>query len=464
MATSIFTYDFDPPRVSSPWLSSEDSEKKPATERSASANVEDESDQAQDDRVKRLDAEPQDGPIEYKLHLLLRPRRKYDVMSTVPGVTGSRPSKPRPSASTKPATNQTVSSTSQTRQNRLANLTTQLLWRLQQSVPYHANAKRSLVIPKFPEDSDSLDVLTKPQRLFPGLEGSNGALYEIGVADDGTFIGLTKDEMDESMTTLKIMAASLGCRVEVQRMKIVGNCEWAEPPSSADGAISEEPSVQEDLWVAEALVVPILKPQSDSNGDVDESLALLTSSTPDPETNASSVEQLRVSLVGPTTSGKTTLLGTLANGSLDNGRGSSRINLLKHRHEVVSGQTSSVAQELIGYKDNKIINYADIGHVKVWTDIHDYAEDGRLVFFSDSAGHLRFRRTIMRGLVGWAPHWTFLCIPANSGDYSARGGHSLSGVTDDLDNMTGGMDLAISHLDLCLRLEIPSEQLLFYPF
>ncbi|KAK9773688.1 hypothetical protein SCAR479_09634 [Seiridium cardinale] len=456
---SVMTFDPNPPRVSSPWLAAEDSDKKHGPERSTSASNDGESEQNPDLNVERLDAEPQDGPIEYKLHLLLRPRRRYNAMTTTSRVVGSQQSRPRPVVSAKSGSN-TPTSSAQTRQNRLAQLTTQLLWRLQQSAPYHAKARGELVIPRLPDDGDNQDLtlLEEPQRLLPGLEESNGALYEIGVSDDGTFVGLTKDEMDESMSTLKIMAASLGCRVEVQRMKMVGRCEWTEFPSTANTAntaiittIPIQHHRAADLWVAEALIMPILEPQKPPNGDSEGSSGRHELSD---TVNVSRTEQLRISLTGPTTSGKTTLLGTLANGTLDNGRGSSRINLLKHRHEVVSGQTSSVAQELIGYKDSKIYNYAGT-NIDSWTDIHDHAEDGRLVFFSDSAGHLRYRRTILRGLVGWAPHWTFLCITANGSDNHGRGPHSLSGTTDDLGDMSGGLDLAIAHLDLCLQLEIP---------
>jgi GTPase len=369
-------------------------------------------------------------------------------MSTTSRVAGSQQSKIRPKPSSKAKSNTPPTSSAQTRQSRLAQLTTQLLWRLQQSSPYHAKGRGELVIPKLPDDGESLELLVKPQRLLPGLEESNGALYEIGVSDDGTFVGLTKNEMDESMTTLKIMAASLGCRVEVQRMKLVGTCEWTEASGAA--LSSEGARLKADLWVAEALVMSILEPQKDPNGESEDATKQGTSAP----IKASRTVQLRISLTGPTTSGKTTLLGTLANGKLDNGRGSSRIDLLKHRHEVVSGQTSSVAQELIGYKDAKIFNYAS-PTIESWTDIHDHAEDGRLVFFSDSAGHLRFRRTILRGLVGWAPHWTLLCITANGSDAPSHGSHSLSGATDDLGDVTGGIDLAVAHLDLCLQLEIP---------
>lgn len=447
---SVITFDPNPPRVSSPWLASEDSERQHGAERSTSASNDGDSEPNPDLNVNRLDAEPQDGPIEYKLHLLLRPRRRYNVMSTTARVVGSQQSRPRPVVSLKLGSNTPTTSAS-TRQNRLAQLTTQLLWRLQQSAPHHATSRGELVIPKLPEDGENQDLtsLENPQRLLPGLEESNGALYEIGVSDDGTFVGLTREEMDESMSTLKIMAASLGCRVEVQRMKMVGRCEWTEVSSAT--AIPVQDQREADLWVAEALIMPNLEPLKEPNGDSGDASNRHDSSN---TVTVSRTEQLRISLTGPTTSGKTTLLGTLANGTLDNGRGSSRIGLLKHRHEVVSGQTSSVAQELIGYKDNRIFNYAGT-HIESWTDIHDHSEHGRLVFFSDSAGHIRYRRTILRGLVGWAPHWTFLCIAANGSDSPSRGAHSLSGTTDDLSEMNGGLDLAMAHLDLCLQLEIP---------
>ncbi|OTB07615.1 hypothetical protein M426DRAFT_317919 [Hypoxylon sp. CI-4A] len=439
---SIFTFDHDPPRVNSPWQSGQDSGKRPQAERSATTGAIVESDQLSDSQLERLEAEPQEGPIEYKLHLLLRPRRIYSKMTTTLKVSGSQQSRPLREAKQPRNASAPLASSSQTRQNRLHHLTTQLLWRLQQSSPYHSNARRDLVIPKLPEDIADLSMLEKPGQLLPGLEDSNGALYEIGVADDGTFVGLTKDEMDESMTTLKVMAASLGCRVEVQRMKTVGNCEWTD---SASG--SSEIRVS-DLWVAEALIVPVLN--THSSGD-DQQTDQLNATL---RKGASVTKQLRVYLIGPTTSGKTTLLGIISNGALDNGRGSSRISLLRHRHEVVSGRTSSIAQELIGYEDREIFNY-NADNINEWPDIHDRAENGRLVFLLDSAGDPRFQRVTLRALVGWAPHWAFLCIPANEDAPPTSGIHSLSGADGAMGDGIASMDLAMAHLDLCLKLAIP---------
>ncbi|KAI1176652.1 GTP-binding protein [Nemania sp. FL0916] len=440
---SVFTFPHEPPRVSSPWRSGSDAGKRPGDERSASTSAIVDPEPASDSEVERLEAEPQEGPIEYKLHLLLRPRRTYKSMSTSLGSAGYRASRKLKEAKLAKQLVPVISS-NHSRQNRLHHLTTQLLWRLKQSSPEHATARGDLVVPKLPEDGTELTVLQEPGQLLPGLEESNGALYEIGVADDGTFVGLTKEEMDESMMTLKVMAASLGCRVEVQRMKAVGTCDWLEDPEKPRSKLHHE-----DLWVAEALILPILDRQNDAVAD--EGSSAVNSA---PRRGASTSEQLRVSLIGPTTTGKTTLLGTLANGTLDDGRGRSRSYLLKHRHEVASGQTSSVAQELIGYEGRSIFNYTCMD-IKAWPDIHDRAQDGRLVFLLDSAGHPRYQRTTLRALVGWAPHWTLLCIAASEENAISAGTHSLTGADGALGIGIDEMDLAMAHLDLCLRLDIP---------
>jgi GTPase len=434
-------------------------------------------------QVTRLEAEPQDGPTEYKLHLLLRPRRNYSSSSTGHVVSGSQQHKQQP-ASQQPFLNDSnpiLAPSNQTRQNRLQQLTTQLLWRLQQSSPYHASSTSNLVLPKLPEASASLGSPSRPGKLLAGLEESRGALYEIGVSDDGTFVGLTKDEMDESLTNLRAMAASLGCNVEVVRMVVVGDCEWHEPQEESDEssmrsfkqekrksrlakASSEELGTlrqQAQLWVAEALVTPDLSsrkpnlPMEDNFVRCDEAPSP-AQNIPDEDgvKSCETTEQIRITLTGPTTSGKSSLLGTLSTATLDNGRGKSRLSLLKHRHEIVSGVTSSVAQELIGYRGQEVINYAS-GNVTSWTDIHAAAERGRLVFFSDSAGHPRYRRTTVRGLVGWAPHWTVLCVAADDSENTPSGAGGTSSAQEILGTAGVGIDLAKAHLELCLKLDKP---------
>lgn len=59
--------------------------------------------------------------------------------------------------------------------------------------------------------------------------------------------------------------------------------------------------------------------------------------------------ELRMAVLGNSDVGKSTLLGVLTRGELDNGRGCARLNVFRHRHEVCSGKTSSISLQLMGF-------------------------------------------------------------------------------------------------------------------
>ena len=478
--SSVFTFDPDPPRaLSSPWPALSRPLLPTMTAGQEGGVADGDNPPAvllADFGIDSLEPEPQDGPMEYKLHLLLRPRRSFLALSTVQKVSGSHLSRPRPlrvndtSPSPLPKTSTVPAASIQSRQTRLQNLTTQLLWRLQQSSPHHASSKSDLVAPVLPEADGFVTGPSLPGRLLPGLEDSQGALYEIGVADDGQFIGLTKDELEESLKVLHAMAFSIGCKVELLRRIVVGDCQWidqGQQPGSVVGGMRTEV-----VWVAEALVTPDLTMnvsagqrtggQAGANGlsQLEHKSRVFTT-----ERKSSENEQLRVSLTGSTTSGKSSLLGTLSTSTLDNGRGKSRLSLLKHRHEIASGVTSSVTSSLIGYQDATpadvststcadVINYAS-ANVSSWIDIHSASEPGRLIFLNDSAGHPRYRRTTVRGLVSWAPHWTICCIAADNDDDSSDRVGATASASDIFGSSCVGVDLSKAHLELCLKLDLP---------
>ncbi len=56
-----------------------------------------------------------------------------------------------------------------------------------------------------------------------------------------------------------------------------------------------------------------------------------------------------MAVLGPAEGGKSTLLGVLTQGELDNGRGRARLNLFRHLHEIQSGRTSSISHEILGF-------------------------------------------------------------------------------------------------------------------
>lgn len=452
---SVFTFETEPTRVSSPWLRPAETPEK---------------------KVTKLEAEPQEGAIEYKLHLLLRPRRPYEAINSGKPSGSQRPGRDEPHSLTADSSNDSLpnvgrlainssqtdvsrpnTTTSESRKLRLYHLTTQLLWRLQQSMRYNPLGTTDSLIPKLPDDGVDLAAAVRLGNLWQGLEESKGALYEIGVSDDGTLIGLPDDEMEESLLTLRVMAASLGCVVEVTRRQCVGECRWTEKSHPKGGGDpSPEPAFhQEKLYVVEAFVKP--SGIDDQPADtVDRTTSVSPGGAADVEAS-STTEQLRVTLTGPTDGGKSTLLGTLCTGIFDNGSGRSRTFLLRHRHELTSGMTTSVSQMLIGYKnnghdENLIYSFSD-RNIDSWEGIHDLSRDGRLVFVSDSAGHLRFRRTILRGLVGWAPHWTILCLAATDGD--AKGKSTPASSQDEADSPLGEVNQTKAYLDLCLKLRMP---------
>lgn len=336
-----------------------------------------------------------------------------------------------------------------------------------------------------------------PEAISSLLQESKGALYEIGIADDGAFVGLEEDELEASLDVLRTIAEKLGAYVTVTRrvyIKTVSerDVELAkaklaehliarargkakngrgkylkEVPDiidyEVDPADAEKfhiPKLGAKLYVAEALI----KPYDGTNGTV------VPRSSNGLSAELNPTQQLRISLTGPTMCGKSTLLGTLTTGDFDNGRGKSRLSLLRHRHELVSGVTSSVAWGIVGYKSegskvhgpegdedcgsfgvgedetepqdamSRVVNYAT-GNISSWTDIHSAAEGGRIVFMSDSAGQLKYRRTTVRSLVGLAPHYASLLIPAN--DCDTKDGKS--GLSED----------SLVHMELCIKLNLP---------
>ena len=63
-------------------------------------------------------------------------------------------------------------------------------------------------------------------------------------------------------------------------------------------------------------------------------------------------DDVRVAMIGNVDSGKSTLIGVLTHAALDDGRGSARKLVLKHRHEQENGRTSAVTVELMGWSDS----------------------------------------------------------------------------------------------------------------
>lgn len=138
-------------------------------------------------------------------------------------------------------------------------------------------------------------------------EGRGQAIYELGVQDKGRMVGLTEDEASASLQTLYLMSQKIGASI----------------------TILTERQINRDR----------------------KSFRILVRKEPE-ECMIDSCEELRVAVLGSTDVGKSTLLGVLTHGDLDNGQGSSRINLFRHSHEIRTGRTSSISREILGFNCN----------------------------------------------------------------------------------------------------------------
>lgn len=150
-------------------------------------------------------------------------------------------------------------------------------------------------------------------------------------------------------------------------------------------------------------------------------------------TGAENVMETRIAVAGNVDAGKSTMLGVLTQGRLDDGRGKARVALFRHKHEIDSGRTSSVGQEILGFDKS---SGAPIRHINVhkktgWDGI--CGRSSKLVSFLDLAGHERYLKTTAFGMAGGAPDYVMLMVAANAG---------LTGMTKE-------------HLGLALALTIP---------
>ncbi|MEQ2164500.1 hypothetical protein GOODEAATRI_007344 [Goodea atripinnis] len=118
--------------------------------------------------------------------------------------------------------------------------------------------------------------------------------------------------------------------------------------------------------------------------------------------------EVRVAVVGNVDAGKSTLLGVLTHGELDNGRGFARQKLFRHKHEMESGRTSSVGNDILGFdQEGQVVNKPDShGGSLDWTKICE--KSSKVITFIDLAGHEKYLKTTVFGMTGHLPDFCML--------------------------------------------------------
>jgi GTPase len=89
-----------------------------------------------------------------------------------------------------------------------------------------------------------------------------------------------------------------------------------------------------------------------SNGQKKKTVEILVRKVPDCLVNIN----IRIAVLGNCEAGKSTLISVLTHNELDNGSGRARLNLLRHIHEIQTGHTSSISNEIMGFNNNNEVN------------------------------------------------------------------------------------------------------------
>jgi len=117
-------------------------------------------------------------------------------------------------------------------------------------------------------------------------------------------------------------------------------------------------------------------------------------------TETLSTRNVRVAVVGNVDAGKSTLIGTLTTSSLDDGRGRSRTTIMKHRHEIESGRTSTATVHLMGFRHNgdPVAGRDSVRANKRKSEDEIARESYRIVTLMDLAGHEKYLKTTIHGV------------------------------------------------------------------
>ncbi|XP_035254573.1 GTP-binding protein 1 isoform X2 [Anguilla rostrata] len=215
-------------------------------------------------------------------------------------------------------------------------------------------------------------------------EGCGETIYVLGVGSDGGDYGLNEGDMEASVATVRSMSEQL----------------------------------EADLI--------LLRERSEAGGRVRDYLIRRRVGETD-------FLEVRVAVVGNVDAGKSTLLGVLTHGELDNGRGFARQKLFRHKHEMESGRTSSVGNDILGFDhEGQVVNKPDShGGSLDWTKICE--KSSKVITFIDLAGHEKYLKTTVFGMTGHLPDFCMLMVGSNAG---------IVGMTKE-------------HLGLALALNVP---------
>ncbi|KAI9979894.1 hypothetical protein PInf_027554 [Phytophthora infestans] len=205
-------------------------------------------------------------------------------------------------------------------------------------------------------------------------EGRGTAFYEVGVKENGEVLGLAEDVMLRSLGTLARMCRVVNAEMSLSRFRA--------------GRDASHKAVR--IQVTRVL-----------------------------QHNAT--KRLRVSLIGDFESGKSTLVGVLTRGCLDDGDGLARMQVCRHRHELENGCTSSVSEHTIAVAADGHFRCTELPTCNFGDNDEDTEtekprkQQESFITLSDLAGHKKYLKSTASGLAGQFPDYAMLVVDAVRG-------------------------------------------------
>jgi len=193
-------------------------------------------------------------------------------------------------------------------------------------------------------------------------EGGGEAFYELGLTDDGMPVGLTDEEASESLRVMEEVTGRLGAKFIIVRKE-----------RASRGYVYE-------LLIRRSLEVPPI--------------------------------QVSVALLGNVDAGKSTLKGVLISGTLDDGDGLAMSQVARYLHELKYRRSSSVSHHIIGFDDSGNSVNDELRH---YDEAEIYLRSSKVITLIDLAGHERYLRTTLKGVMGSLPDYAALVVAANAG-------------------------------------------------
>ena len=291
-------------------------------------------------------------------------------------------------------------------------------------------------------------------------QGHGSCMYRLGVEDDGCHSLLSYDSIAESARTLEYLARSLNA-VVVERKMIQNEVvtDENEKPVKCSGQeaviVQEAPllhngkehfvvkddntvekeeknpddvrlrgsnvytrceltiqRVETHLLDPSPMSVAALAKAEDSEAKKSSPSNKTLSSDHASISETLSSRNIRVAVVGNVDAGKSTLIGTLTTSCLDDGRGKSRTSIMKHRHEIESGRTSTATTHLMGFRSTgeSIAGRDQIRANKRKTEDEIARESYRIITLMDLAGHEKYLKTTIHGVSSGMADYSLILV------------------------------------------------------